>query len=527
MGFLSVVIGVLFSFVLPFFTNNQQHTYAQYGCPPISGGYEPKIIARQNSSDVFVFWNYFYDCGQRVLLFKKSPDHGNTFSNSIVVADSNSAGSAPAIAASSGSNYLYAAWFKYSTQPSPTLLFRKSIDNGLTFGDPVKVDTNGTVQDSILGILTSPTNNNNIGIVWSGILAKNGTDEVFLSKSLDGGESFGQPILLGKSTADYLLVPHIAQVSTKAYVLWSTAGETGEHFVTKINIDDDNGDPFSIGPIVRLGNIGASAIAASGDNVYIVGTTGSTSTTTISGSPEGVASNGIFILLLKSSDGGLNFDKPPTVLASYNNTDSNHVNSLALDASKNFVYVTWYNFHSPQIGAEINARASSDYGNTFGSIQKLSSGTGVSEPVVTTTSGDSYYVSWQNMVFKNNNTSYQRLFIASSSDGGNTFDRQVDLTGNAGISNPGQAMAADNKDDHVYIAWLDYAFKDGNHIMFTKNIDGGRNNFSNAIDLDEDSHAIIMEASSSPEFSSTTILVPIAVAVVIGFTVFSGRRRRR
>jgi hypothetical protein len=490
--------------LLVMFLRPMHSVSAQYGCPAISGGYEPKIIAGENGSDVFVFWNYFYDCGQRFMLFKKSADNGNTFGNSTIIADSKTAGSAPAVSASSDGNNLYVAWFKY-TQPSPTLFFKKSADNGATFGDAVRIDTNGTMQGSIFGILASPTNNNNIGIVWSGILANNGTDGVFLSKSLDGGKSFGKPILLGKSTSNYLIVPRMVQAGTKAYVLWSSAGESGEHFVTKINMGD-NDSPFSIGPVVSLGNIGATAIAASGSTVYIAATTGSSST---NGGSEGVAS-GISILLLKSSDGGLNFDKAPTVLATYNNTESNHVNSLALDASKNFVYLTWYNFHSPQVGSEIDARASSDYGNTFGKIQKINVGNNnASEPVVTSASGDRYYVSWQGFA---NDTEQQRLFFAASSDGGNTFGKPVDLTGNAGTSNPGQAMAVDNK-NHVYIAWLDYAFKDGNHIMFTKNIDRG-NNFSNATDLDEDSQKITEASSPSPEFGTSFALMAIMAGAV-------------
>jgi hypothetical protein len=502
--------------LLVMFLVPKHYASAQYGCPPISGGYEPKVIARgENSGDVFVFWNYFYDCVQRVLFFKKSADNGNTFGNSIVIADSNTAGSAPAVSTSSDGNNLYVAWFKY-TQPSPTLFFKKSTDNGATFGEAVKIDTNGTVQNGIFGVLASPANNNNIGIIWSGILANNGTDAVFLSKSLNGGESFSQPVLLGKGTAGYLTTPHMVQTGTQAYVLWSSAGDLGRaDFVTKINMDKSDGGPFSVRPAVSLGNIGARAIAVSDDNVYVAGTTSSSA----DDSSEGIAS-GVSILLAKSNDGGLDFDKP-AVLANYNSPDSNHVNSLTLDASENFVYLTWYNFHSPQIGAEIDARASADYGNTFGSIQKINSGTRVSEPIVTAASGDRFYVSWQDAGFRNN-TSYQKLFFAPSSDGGNTFGKPVDLTGNAGISNPGQAMTADDDKNHVYIAWLDYAFKDGNHIMFTKNIDGGYN-FGNATDLDEDSQTITEASSPSPEFGTPFALMAIMMAGAVGIILVATR----
>lgn len=85
------------------------HVFAQYGRPAISGEYEPKIIARESSSNVFAFWNYFYGCGQRILFFNKSTDDGNAFGNPIVMADSDMAGSAPAAFASSDSGNLYVA----------------------------------------------------------------------------------------------------------------------------------------------------------------------------------------------------------------------------------------------------------------------------------------------------------------------------------------------------------------------------------------------------------------------------------
>lgn len=481
---------------------------AQYGCPPISGGYEPAVIAKR-SGDVFVFWNYFYGCGQRVLLFNKSLDNGDNFGDPITIADSSMAGSAPAVSVLPDSNNLYVAWLSY-TQTSPALFFRKSVDNGVTFGDAIRIDTNSSVQSSVFTILVSPTNSDNIGIIWNGI-ASNGRTEVFLSKSQDGGKSFGPPTLISNNTSDYSVIPHIVQVGNTTYILWSSGGDAYEKdFVTRIGIDDVDRE-FSIKPAVSLGIIGARAIAASGNNVYVAGAI--TNNNNAEYNPEGIAGN-VSILLAKSSDGGHTFDKP-VVLAEYDSADSNHINSLMVDASENFVYVGWYNFHNHKIGAEIDARASPDYGNTFGSRQKISGGTGVFEPVVTTTLRDKYYISWQNSN-STDDASYQKLFFASSSDGGNTFSQPIDLTGGMGASNPGQAMAVDDKNG-VYIAWVDYAFQDGNHIMFTKNI-AGTSNFSKAIDLDKDSRALI---ETTPEFGPIILL--LAAAGILG-AIIAARR---
>ncbi|MGI0068717.1 MAG: hypothetical protein ACREAN_00515, partial [Nitrosopumilaceae archaeon] len=307
-------------FVIAFFSTNS--AFAQYGCPPTSGGWHPEIATDQNN--VYVFWNYFYDCGKKFLFLSASNDNGATFGNPVVMADSSQSGSSPAVSASNGN--LYVSWLRYF--PISTLFFKMSSENGTTFGDAVTVDTNGTIQNDVQKVLVS---GKNIGIIWTGIPQTN-VRSIYLSESSDGGKSFGQPIILSATTGDSFY-PQTIQVGTKAYLLWSSFGncDSGRQacisYVYFTTIDLNNG--FATGSITDLGPLGLPRITVSGNNVYVAGITSTSSDPNISTSG---------ISFVKSTDGGLSFEKSIQLV-----TDVAHpkyLNDLALDSSGDYVYVT-------------------------------------------------------------------------------------------------------------------------------------------------------------------------------------------
>jgi len=455
--------------------------YAQYGCSPISGGWHPEISADQNN--VYVFWNYFFGCGQRVLLFEKSNDNGTTFTGPVTLADSTQSGSPPAVEASNGN--VYVSWINYISTPE-RLFFKMSGDNGSSFGDTVQVNTNGTIQNDVSSILVS---GNNIGIIWTGI-ANQGMRSIFLSESTDGGRTFDNPIDLSATTGDSFQ-PQTVQVGSKAYVLWSS---TQVYFTT---IYIENG--FATGPITDLGPLGLPRLAVSGNNVYVAGIT-STNT------DPSIGSSGVSFM--KSTDGGVLFKKP-VQLVTYA-TSSNFLNDLALDPSGDYVYVTWYD-QNPHSGIELLMVASSDDGNTFGKIQTLdgpdlhyNADGPYSLDQQISTSDSKYYIIWQS--YPSLNPNGQGIFFRKSIDGGQILDNATDLTNRIVISNPGYMLASNG--NNLYIAGPDSAFHDGNHIVFSQSSDGGIS-FSNSTDFDQNN------ISTVPEFPFAIPILLISITSII------------
>ncbi|GEM_PF-3142820 len=478
--------------------------YAQYGCPPIEGGWHPQIATY--GDNVYVSWNYFYDCGERILIFDKSQDGGTSFSSRMILATSSFAGSPAAMAA--GNGRLFVSWIKYG---SPQELFLKaSADNGTTFGKMMEVGTNGTVQSNLSDIVVSA---DNVGIIWTGI-PRQGERAVFLSESTDGGRVFGSPVDLSATTGDSF-GPKVVQQGGKAYVIWSSFGScnSGRHpctlhaYFTTIDVKND----FLVGKVADLGSM-TPALAASGSNVYVAGVMSKSYT------PYKIE-NGMkmdfppignqTIVFLKSPDGGKTFDNM-TSLGTYDES-TDHINDLTVDASGRFVYVTWYDFHSQQRGADVIMAASSDGGDSFGRINAVDANdtgnTGNGPDLLSrqiSASGSRYYASW--LGHTGLDPVHQGAFIRTSSDGGQTFDQITDLTRTIEISNPEHILVSDGS--RVYIAGPDYAFKDGNHIMFSSSTDGG-NSFSPQIDLDQNS------ISDVPEFYGVMPVLLIAVTAII------------
>ncbi|CUR51387.1 exported protein of unknown function [Nitrosotalea devaniterrae] len=480
--------------LIPIFIIGIDEAHAQYGCPPISGGWHPQISTDQNN--VYVFWNYFFGCGTRVLLFEKSNDNGVTFGNPVALEGPSRSGSYPAVAASNGN--VYVSWFNY-VSPEDRLFF-KSSNNGSSFSDDIQIRTNDTIQNDVSSILVS---GNNIGIIWTGIL-NHGLRSIFLSTSTDEGNTFGDQVDLSATTGDSFL-PQTIQAGSKVYVLWSSFGNCNSarqacvsqaYFTT---IDIKNG--FTTGPIISLGPLVLPRLAVFGNNVSV---TGITSTNT----DPSIGNSGVSFV--KSTDGGTSFEKP-IQLVTYD-AASNFLNDLALDSSGDYVYVTWYD-HDPHSGEKLLMTTSSDDGDTFGRIQTLdgpdqhyngNEGNSLDQQI--SVSGNKYYIIWQSHTSLNPNG--MGIFFRKSIDGGQTLGDATDLTNKIVISNPGYAMASNG--NHIYVVGPEYAFKDGNHMVFSQSSDGGIS-FSNSTDFDQNS------MSTVPEFP---FAIPVLLVSVTSLVIF-------
>ena len=231
----------------------------------------PSICAFGNN--VYVVWTD-NSRGYFNIFFIKSTDGGNTFSKPLNLSNDPGLSYLPRIA-TDGKNSVYVVW----TDNSPgnyNILFRKSGDGGASFDKPI-------ILDDLKGVSNFPSiiaSGNNVYVVWS---HKNNTDfdpsntenqtqtyDVFLTKSLDRGNSFSKPVNLSDDPANSQSPAlAISEIGT-LYVVWSDNSiGTYETFFTK---SLDQGHTFSKVSVISS-NIARSispSISAYVNNVYVV-----------------------------------------------------------------------------------------------------------------------------------------------------------------------------------------------------------------------------------------------------------------
>jgi hypothetical protein len=140
-------------------------------------------------------------------------------------------------------------------------------------------------------------------------------------------------------------------------------------------------------------------------------------------------------------------------------------------SSDNNVYVTWQDNMfdlNKHLNYDILFKSSSDGGRTFGDVLNLSNNSGFSEHPQISVDGNNVYVVWAD------NTQLNRdIYLASSSDGGRTFDDVLNLSNNAADSHNQEIAVFGN---NVYVVWQDTQKNQNGDsgISFASSSDGGR-----------------------------------------------------
>ena len=141
-------------------------------------------------------------------------------------------------------------------------MFKKSTDGGANFGATINLSNNG-------GFSANPvvaTSGNNVYVVWEDDTPGNSEID---RRSTDGGSTFGPTINLSID-AGPSVNPTIATSGNNVYVVWQDNSlGNGDILYRRFT---DGGTTF--GPTINLSDSAGfstnSAVAASGDNVYVV-----------------------------------------------------------------------------------------------------------------------------------------------------------------------------------------------------------------------------------------------------------------
>jgi hypothetical protein len=284
------------------------------------------------------------------------------------------------------------------------VMFAKSTDNGDNFSNAVSLT--GCVEGASAQLAAS---GNKVYVVWNELshLSHNlTTRDVFLRMSNDAGSTFNKPVKISDSSG-YSIEPSIATAtSTKldndsntdkeapdnAYVIWMQSG-FGSDRGYYLHFQKISGNETILGtPLNIIRNITADAAAprlaaVAGKNgqdiVYVVwgssnyysylsaGLSNNTGSSANSNdSNTNIQASRPQVLFMKSSDGGMTFGN----ISMLSNTDEGSYNGqLKMFAAGNNVFVMW---QVPQNDSSVvmtatKLAASTDFGESFNSIQNI------------------------------------------------------------------------------------------------------------------------------------------------------------
>lgn len=382
-------------------------------------------------------------------------------------------------------SYVYAMWIQANSAGSlHDVYFRRSTDNGATWGPKVNISTNGNSGDSALAVSGS-----NVYIAFPA------GDDLFFRRSTNNGETFGSKITL--TLNDFETALSMATSGSHVYVGW----ENGAYPIVKHS--SNNGGTWESAVELPGAGYGVDTlrIAATGSYVYavwldVVGCdedsiefacstdNGATwSGTTVAGCSELVSSpvmaisgSRIFILytehlqtgpqtwqtdiiIVRSTDNGATWNSE-TNLSS--NPGNSQFNGIAVRSSN--VYVIWTQLNAGGTLADIFLKRSTDSGATWKSSKNVSNNAGWSEHGQIATSGSNVYIMWEDKTGGDVDLLFKR-----STDNGATLQAVVNISNNNGASIEPRIMTIGS---NIFIVWTDDS--PGNKdILFRRSTDSG------------------------------------------------------
>jgi len=295
----------------------------------------PQIAVSKNG--IFIVWTDTTNTNNKEIVFTKSIDNGETFSNPINVSNNSQNSNNQEISAFDEN--VYVVWREQdrdqnnnTDKGNDSIIFKNSIDNGNNFNDPIELATN--TNNSFPKV---NSNGNDVYIVWNNENKKN--NGLFFVKSSDKGNSFDKIIKLSNNTGE----SQISVNKNKLLVVWSG-------FLAK-NIDNiyyvkskDNGHTFTDSKTISEKIIGSNNITKYNklneviDNPLNVEVTNNYNLSYIVWQNTFSKQNHDILLLLNNQT-----DSNFTILLNVsNNTSISECPSIAI--SNNNVYVIWEDF---------------------------------------------------------------------------------------------------------------------------------------------------------------------------------------
>jgi hypothetical protein len=322
---------------------------------------------------------------------------------------------------------------------------------------------NGKITDGFLLLDHHPqvaVSGSNVYVVW--VSHYSGNDEIYFTKSSNGGATFGSVTNLSNDPGDSY-DPYLAIVGYNVYVMW-VDGTPGPHGNPDILFRrSTNGSTFA--PTINLSNnpgiSNEPGMAVSQNKVYVVWRDNTLGTEEI--------------LFKRSVNGGASFDS--TLYLTANSTKP--INSVRpqIVANASNVFVVWSMGNFDQGRTDVLFKRSINGGASFGSTVNISN-----KPNSLSTLPKIFvldhkiYVVWAEGPYNK-----KQILFKRSVDGGATFGNTTVITNaTAGDSFNPQVSASNN--NNVYLLWEYDMGNASKQLFFKRSVDGGAT-FGNTINI--------------------------------------------
>ncbi len=363
-------------------------------------GSNPLLAASGNN--VYVSWTDQKDyASPSQVLFARSTDGGNTFSSPVVLSNNTENSGVQQIFASGNNVYL----LMIDELKGNTILrlsFRASHDNGIAFGNPITLLEDTMTRGSIIMSLSG--DGKTIYAVGEEskncpIDTMNCSYDIFLKKSTDYGESFGESVVVKKADQEVQYI-HMATSENNVYLVWGE-NATVIGFVKSNDGGETFNPPVDLTPNNAVGESIEPRIASYANNVYV------TWENNAYNHPSG-------LFFTRSTDGGNSFSVPTNLTGDIVNVFSDMI------SSNNNVYITWTNHTTDKW--DVFFTKSNDNGTTFDKIHNLTGEIKYSFNVPQVVSdGNNAYIAF--------GTSYpgNDIMFVKSNNNGNNFENIINL----------------------------------------------------------------------------------------------------
>jgi hypothetical protein len=195
--------------------------------PHGSGAFSPRV-ALDSGEAVNIVWGDFKNSAGRVVLVR-STDQGATFTEPLDISKSSGTAFEPEIAIDP-SDALNVVW--QDTAPgNSVIMFSRSTDGGQTFSQPKQI-SNGTGPAAEPSIAADAQGR--LSIAWSDASA--GSAEAFFSRSTDSGATFSEPIKLSNFRDSDVHKTTIVTFNDKVFVAFQNGGLFGEDSVRTMQV---------------------------------------------------------------------------------------------------------------------------------------------------------------------------------------------------------------------------------------------------------------------------------------------------